>query len=170
MKLRYLTALFLLLLPIRLSAGDEQGLQEFRSGSFGEILQSAKGRPAIIHFWGATCAPCLVELPDWGKFAATRPDANVNIVHAEPMPHNRRLVTEILAKSGLAHARNWAFGEDSHERLRFEIDPEWQGELPMTVLLAANGERRVIMGPAEFDEIQHWLAVEAMKAVQPKLG
>ena len=43
-------AFFLLLLPIRLSAGDERGLQEFRSGGFGEILQSVKGRPAVVHF------------------------------------------------------------------------------------------------------------------------
>ncbi len=86
MKLRYLSALLLTLLPIRLFASEEQGVREFQSGSIGEILKSAQGRPAIVHFWGATCGPCIVELPEWGKFAASRPDANLNIVHAEPMP------------------------------------------------------------------------------------
>ncbi len=160
MRARFLIALLLLLFPLRLSAGEEQGLQEFGSGSFREILRSVAGRPAIIHFWGTTCGPCLAELPEWGKLFANRPDTNLIMIHAEPSPRSARLLPEIISRAGLTRTQNWAFGDGSSERLRFEIDPAWQGELPMTLLVSANGSKRVIIGPANFEEIQHWLETE----------
>ena len=30
------------------------------------------GQPTVIHFWGLTCGPCLVELPQWGDAAGRR--------------------------------------------------------------------------------------------------
>jgi hypothetical protein len=146
-----------LLFPIRVAAQGEQELLEFTRGSFREILQSVKGQPAIIHFWGATCGPCLVELPQWGEFLAGRPGAHIFMIHAEALPRNPRLLPEIIRRSGLIRARNWAFGDESSERLRFEIDPAWQGELPATMFVAANGTRHLAIGPAGFEAIRRWL-------------
>jgi hypothetical protein len=42
----------------------------------------------------------------------------------------------MLAQTGLATAENWTFGDGFIERLRYEIDPRWQGEIPRTVLIA----------------------------------
>jgi thiol-disulfide isomerase/thioredoxin len=157
MRFRYLSLILLLLLPSRLLAHEEQEVHEFTSGSFRKILQTVTGQPAIIHFWGATCGPCIAELPLWGELLASKPDANVFMIHAEPEPPNARVLPGIISRSGLARVRNWAFGNESSERLRFEIEPTWQGELPATVFVAADGSRRLAIGPADFEEIRHWL-------------
>ena len=39
----------------------------FERGSWAKLRASHAGQPTVIHFWGLTCGPCLVELPHWGK-------------------------------------------------------------------------------------------------------
>ena len=162
MKLRYLFALLLMLLPHppvrqrRARTARVPKRQLWRD--FASPLKGLRRRDYPLSCGRRTCGPCIVELPEWGRFAASRPDANLNIVHAEPMPRNPRLVAQILANSGLARARNWAFGEDSHERLRFEVDPERQGELPMTILVNPDvGTAHTVIGTADFAELRRWL-------------
>ena len=63
----------------------------------------------------------------------------------------------MLAKTGLAGAENWIFADDFVERLRFEINPRWRGEIPMTLLIARDGKTTTIEGAADSDEVAGWL-------------
>lgn len=132
--------------------------QPFVSGSWEAIRKAHDGQPVIVHFWGVTCGPCRAEMPEWGKLLAERPGTPLVVVHAEPVPPKAALVSEQLAKVGLVPAENWYFAERFLEKLRFEIDPEWRGELPMTLLMGADGASRVIIGPADLGEVRQWLA------------
>ena len=40
-------------------------------GSWQALRQAHDGRPTIMHFWGLTCGPCLVELPEWAGSRAS---------------------------------------------------------------------------------------------------
>ena len=64
-------ALALLLLAFRTEAAE---LQSFTRGTWPSLLAVHAGRPTIVHFWGLTCAPCVVELPRWGELLRDRPD------------------------------------------------------------------------------------------------
>ena len=61
------------------------------------------------------------------------------------------------AKSGLSNAENWIFDNNSVERLRYEIDPKWQGEIPVTLLIGSDGSIRRIEGSAKLPEVSTWL-------------
>ena len=63
----------------------------------------------------------------------------------------------MLAKTGLSGAENWIFSDPFTERLRFEIDPSWHGEIPRTVLIARGGKTTVIEGVADTVQVQSWL-------------
>jgi hypothetical protein len=39
-------------------------------------------------------------------------------------------------------------GRDFVERLRYEVDPKWQGEIPLTLLIAADGTTTYLEGVA----------------------
>lgn len=153
--------LALLAATAQASAGD---VQPFGRGTWGEITQAHKGRPLIVHLWGVTCAPCRVEMPKWGKLVAKSPTAGVVMLHAERMPPDPSMVREMLDEAGLAQADNWAFSESMLARLRYEIDPKWLGELPMTLLIAPDGTRRTIVGSADMAEIEAWLAAQPKPA------
>jgi thiol-disulfide isomerase/thioredoxin len=139
-------------------AGD---VQPFVRGTWAEIAQAHKGRPLIVHLWGVTCAPCRVEMPEWGKLLAKKPAAPVVILHAERLPPDPNVVGDMLNDAGLAGADTWAFSETALSRLRYEIDPKWLGELPMTLLIDAEGNRRTIIGSADMAEVEAWIATQS---------
>lgn len=41
-------------------------LKPFERGSWQQIVHAHRGRPTLVHFWGVTCGPCKVELPQLG--------------------------------------------------------------------------------------------------------
>ena len=147
-------AVFLILVSFSASATE---LLPFASGSWQELRQKHNSRPTIIHFWGLTCGPCLVELPEWGRFAQATKGAEFVMVAADPVPEEPADLSATLAKSGLAEIESWRFADRFAQRLQFEIDPRWRGELPMTILLAPDGSARSILGSVDFAELRGWI-------------
>ena len=58
--------------------------------------------------------------------------------------------------AGLSSAENWIFSDGYAERLRFEIDPSWQGDIPRTILISSDGESKTIQGSAEIADLEKW--------------
>ena len=134
---------------------------QFVRGSWKEIRKSHAGEPAVVHFWGVTCGPCRVEMPNWGKLARERGDLRLVLINSDLVPNAPSAVSAMLNQAGLAKAENWIFGEDFVERLRFEIDPQWRGEIPLTLLVARDGSITRIEGVANLDEVRAWLDGQA---------
>ena len=61
-----------------------------------------------------------------------------------------------LQGAGLASAENWMFSDGFAERLRYEVDPAWQGDIPRTLLISGKGETAIIEGSAEPAMLQRW--------------
>lgn len=129
----------------------------FERGSWQKLRAAHDGKPTVIHFWGLTCAPCLVELPLWGKLSAERPDLRLVMLAADPVQQDSARVNATLAKAGLGGAESWNFADRFYERLRYEIDPAWAGELPRTVMIAADGTITVLPGVADLAQVRAWL-------------
>lgn len=129
----------------------------FERGSWAKLRASHNGQATVIHFWGLTCGPCLVELPHWGKLRQQRPDLNLVLIAADPLPQDPDRVSATLERAGLAGSESWSFTDRFYERLRYEIDPAWAGELPRTVMIDAKGEATVLPGVADLAQVRIWL-------------
>ncbi len=149
-----LLALLLAVAPAGAQAAD---LQSFSRGSWSKLRAAHDGQPTVVHFWGLTCAPCLVEMPEWGKLSGERPDMRLVMIAADPVPQDPARVNDMLARADLAKAENWAFTDRFNERLRYEIDPAWAGELPRTLLIDRDGKETVLAGVADLAEVRAWL-------------
>ena len=126
----------------------------FGHGDFARLTQATAARPTIVHLWGISCAPCLVELPRWAAFLRQHPGLPVVFIQFDPLPAAR--VVAALRRARLAGGDQRSVSGPPDERLRYEIDPAWQGELPYTLLLGA-GERRVTLsGSADFGQLAAW--------------
>jgi thiol-disulfide isomerase/thioredoxin len=157
-----LLALLIAAIPLDWSgsaAADE--LRPFVRGSWADIRKAHAGRPTVVHFWGVTCGPCRVEMPVWGKLLQERPEVDLVVINADLVPNEPGAVRTMLAQTGLARAENWTFGDGFVERLRYEIDPQWQGDIPRTLLLARDGSISVIEGVADPASIRTWLDGQA---------
>jgi thiol-disulfide isomerase/thioredoxin len=150
-------ALFLaLLMPAPAQDSDTQ-LKPFGRGSWQELMKAHAGRPTIVHFWGVTCGPCKVELPQLGAFMKDHPDIDMVTISADFVPNLPEATRAMLERSGLLLAENWIF-DGFADRLRFEIDPTWQGDIPRTLLVTREGEMTTIEGSAEIADLEQWSA------------
>lgn len=146
-----------LMLTLASTGAQSADLQSFGRGSWSRLRTANDGKPTVVHFWGLTCAPCLVEMPEWGKLQAERPDMRLVMVAADPMPQDPARVSDMLARANLAKTENWAFTDRFNERLRYEIDPAWAGELPRTMLIDRDGKETVLTGVVDLAEVRAWL-------------
>jgi hypothetical protein len=100
-------------------------------------------------------------MPEWGKLLEEGPRIDLVTIHAERLPPQPDLVREMLANAGLLSAENWAFADSFVQRLRHEIDPGWQGELPVTFLIGRDGAKETIVGPADLGIVRKWIEAQA---------
>lgn len=152
--MRRLFALLLMLLyPATVMAAAPQ---PFQRGSWNTLLDAHRGHATIVHFWGVTCGPCLAELPEWGRFASQRRDIDLVMVDADPTTVPPEDLAAVLEKAGLSGIESWRFADSFTERLEYEIDPQWHGELPYTLLIKGSGAMETILGAVDFAVLQRW--------------
>jgi thiol-disulfide isomerase/thioredoxin len=145
------------LLMLSGSATIAAELHPFVRGSWKALRQAHAGKPIVVHFWGLTCGPCLAELPNWTAALKKRADLKLVLVDASPFGDEPGEVTAALKKSGLDSQENWLFADSFEERLRFEIDPRWRGEMPYTLLIGRDGKVTGMTGVMDFKKLDAWL-------------
>ena len=159
MRRRLLAAIFLVALFAPAPGAETPSeLKPFVRGSWQEVRRSHAGRPTLVHFWGVTCGPCKVELPLLGQFMKDHAEIDVVTISADLVPNLPGATRAMLEKAGLWPAENWIFSDGFVERLRFEIDPAWQGEIPRTLLIGRDGTVTTIEGSAEIPDLEQWSA------------
>lgn len=134
-----------------------QEIKPFVRGSHQQIVVARQGKPFILNFWSLTCSYCMVELEMLKKLAAKYPKLDLVLV-ATDTPEEAQAVSATLAKFSLGKAEAWVFADSYTERLRFEIDRKWQGELPRTYFFsAAKNEMVAVSGKVEQEEVEQWI-------------
>lgn len=147
--------LLALLLAAPAQAADAP--QPFGRGSWQSLRAAHADQPLVVHLWGLTCPPCLVEMPEWAALKRARPDMPLVLIAADPVPEDPQRAGATLAGYGLAGVESWIFADRFAERLRYEIDPHWRGELPRTLLIDRAGAVTVLPGVADLAQVRAWL-------------
>lgn len=140
----------------------------FERGSWAKLRAAHAGHPTVVHFWGLTCGPCLAELPNWARLLAERKDLGLVLVAADPGPQDPARLAAALDQAGLGSAESWAFADRFYERLRYEIDPVWAGELPRTEMIALDGTVTVLRGVADLGKVRAWLDAQTANQLPAK--
>ena len=131
----------------------------FARGSMQQIIAEHPGRPLIINFWSTECAYCQEELALLSRVARSHPDLRLVLVSTD-LPQNAPLVAQFLVKRGFDPGQTWLFADEYAERLRYDIDRKWYGELPRTYLIGTRTERKAVSGKISAEQIERWLAEE----------
>jgi thiol-disulfide isomerase/thioredoxin len=128
----------------------------FVAGSMRQIRAAHAGQPFVLALWSLTCTHCGEELAQLGRLARKYPRFKVVLVSIDT-PDESAAVTETLARHGLARAESWVFADSYTERLRFEVDRQWHGELPRTYLYTADHATRAISGRLDPQQLEPWI-------------
>lgn len=164
-KTRLAAALWLVLsLAMSVQAIAAEPPRIFDSANWQELTKTHKGQPMIVHFWGLTCGNCMVELKDWGQFAAQHPGVPIVFVNWDRRSPDSAHIDQALAKAGLGSVASFALADGFEEKLRFAVDHDWMGELPYTRLIASDGTVTTFSGAADFTKLSRWLTATAPQA------
>ena len=153
--MKWLLAILLSLSAASVSA--EQETRPFARGSYERIVAAHTGKPFIISFWSLTCTTCREDLSIFGKLARKYPGFNLVLV-ATDSPDQNREIEQTLQRYRLERAESWVFADSYAERLRFEVDKEWYGELPRTYFFNAQGRiESSLSGVLDYAQTERWI-------------
>jgi thiol-disulfide isomerase/thioredoxin len=137
---------FLLICSIALpSRADQATLKPFVAGSYQQLLDSNVNKPFMLVIWSITCSSCLKDMALLNKMHKANPNINMIMLATDDVTATDE-VQQILAKNELTELENWLFADDNPQKLRYEIDPKWYGELPRTYFLNKKHDREGISG------------------------
>jgi thiol-disulfide isomerase/thioredoxin len=112
----------------------------------------------LVAFWATDCAYCYEELDlllQWGK---QNPKVKIALVSTDP-PANRALVIDALQKHGYQVETTYQFADTYAERIRYDVDKRWMGELPRTYFLKGTTTKST-SGALSEKQLQEWLAIK----------
>ena len=156
LTIRKLFLVFSLLFTNIVSA-NETDIKPFIKGSFEQIQQDRKGKPYIITFWSEDCAFCMKELALFGKLLKTYQNVGIISITTDPFLEQQK-IERILTAKELINAKKWVFADSFVERLYFDVDKRWRGELPLSFFFDRNNKMIKQLGAIKENELIDWLA------------
>jgi thiol-disulfide isomerase/thioredoxin len=136
---------------------NEAEIKPFIKGSFEQIQQDHKGKPYIITFWSESCVFCMKELALFGRLSKTYSNVEIVSITTDPFLEQQK-VDYILSSKELISVKKWVFADNYVERLYFDVDKKWRGELPLSYFFDRNNKMIKKVGAIKENELIDWLA------------
>ncbi len=132
--------------------------KHFVRGSYQEIVSAREGKPFIISLWSLDCTYCHDDVVLFGKLSKKYPDLDLVLISTDT-PEQMKEIARTLQKYPLKKAESWVFADSFVERLRYEVDTQWYGELPRTYFYDAQGHVLGLSGKLDYAQIERWIRV-----------
>ncbi len=135
---------------------EQAELKHFASGSYQQILKNYADKPFVLMIWSIHCSSCLKKMPVLSELRKNMPDLNLIMLATDDISATDQ-VNSILNKNELGQTDNWIFADANPQKLRYEIDPKWYGEVPRTYFLDKNHQRTGISGSVPSNALETML-------------
>lgn len=138
-------SIFFLFFDTQAMAVESENQLHFKSGSYQQILDDNKGEPFVLVIWSKDCPSCLKDMTILKEIHQGMPRFKFVMLATDNLSDVEE-VSKIIEQQGLSDLESWIFAEDNEQKLRFEIDPAWYGELPRTYFFTRAHEREGFSG------------------------
>jgi peroxiredoxin len=162
--LKLIAGLLLALCAINLFAAPQ--MQLLLKGSYQKIIQKYKGKPVVVALWSVSCTHCGADLEIFEHVIKKYSKLNLVLISTDS-PEQEAIIRRSLSKYNLVDLReknsrsgkveSWVFADSYTEKLRFDIDAQWYGELPRTYFFNADGKMTAISGVLEEEKVEQWI-------------
>lgn len=105
----------------------------------GSLRKNASGKFRLVTFWATWCAPCVAEFDEFVTINRMYRHRDFELVTVSVnRPDEEKAVLEFLKKKQASMA-NYLFASPQRAPLIDAFNPDWQGGVPYTVLIAPDG-------------------------------
>ena len=137
--------LLLIVLSLSVKAERPYELAAFKSGSYRQILANNAHYPIMLVVWSIDCPSCLKDMELLSRIHKNKPELNIIMLAADDLSAADQ-IQRIVYKNRLSDIDHWVFADENPQKLRFEIDPKWYGEIPRTYFFFKIHQRKGISG------------------------
>ncbi len=141
----FLSAILLITSVNVLAMAEGQSIIHFKSGDYQKILDKHADQAFVLVLWSVTCSSCIKEMDMLQEIHREQPGLEIVMLSTDDVSEVDE-VNQLLAEKGIADLESWVFAESSSQRLRYEIDPEWYGEIPRIYFFDAQHQRQGFSG------------------------
>ncbi len=128
------------------------GVEMIPASQVAERLAIPSEKTRIVNFWATWCGPCVKELPRLAAFTRGRPDAELVLVNLDIASLQKRKVDPFIQKNGLTEFANWQLNDRDPSRAITKAIPEFNGVVPLTLVVRPNASTRQVLYGAVSDE------------------
>lgn len=115
-------------------------IRHFVADSYQQLLNGHAGKPFILAIWSLDCPSCIKDMAVLREFHQQHPQIDLVLLSTDEAAMQPQ-VEKMLQTQQLQQLENWLFAEDDPQPLRYQIDPDWFGELPRTYFFKADQSR-----------------------------
>lgn len=146
------------------SAAGARATPAFRplqAGSFAALVAARREQPFLLVLWSITCGPCRDEFALLREMRAHHPRLPLVLISTDDAT-DEALAATALKDFAMDGEESWIFADDA-QKLRFEIDPGWYGELPRAYFYDASHRREGVSGSLARTRIESWIRAERLQ-------
>ena len=153
MTIKHIFAIGILSVLSACVSAQDSFIKSFNPGSYQQILRENAAHPFILAIWSLDCPSCIKDMRILSEVKQKYPELKIILLSTDE-PSAVPEVKAMLTKQNLADTENWIFGSDDAQKLRFEIDSSWFGELPRTYFFDQTHNRIGKSGALRLDEFE----------------
>ncbi len=118
--------------PVALEPVDTTGVKAVAAGDAKKLR--------LLNVWATWCGPCVIEFPDLVALHRIYRARDFEVVTVDADTPELQGKAKAFLESQHASMRNLAFDKGDPYALIEAVDPQWQGALPHTILVAPGGQ------------------------------
>jgi len=138
---------------------EPQNSRTFSKESFIALKQGKLGERWLMVIWSLDCPACFKELKLIQDLQKANPNQTLNVIYlnaddSDEVAFERK---QVLAVYEMQKVANFHFADGQADRSRYQIDPNWYGELPRSYFVNEKGEFHGKSGLLDEKLITEWL-------------
>lgn len=115
-------------------------LQEIDLEGIKEVVENRGESLRLVNVWATWCGPCIIEFPELVKIQRMYQGRDLEVVSVSTDKISQKdKALKFLEDKGAAFT-NYIYGSEMKDEMFDIIDPQWQGNLPYTMLVAPGGK------------------------------
>lgn len=116
-----------------------KGSVEFSKARFEQVKQAKIGQKWLALLWSVDCPPCMKELALVQKLHQKQKNLAVVIINTDTDESSEKERADIIKHFKLVDLKNFHFTEGQEAQQRYQVDPQWFGELPRSYFIDEKG-------------------------------